>query len=235
MTAIRDLRRKLSLGAAKRLLPEGERPYRIWTGAMRGMRVRVDARLSVQPILGIYERAFQRWLREHVAPGAVCVDVGGAEGFFALLMARLAGPDGTVLTLEPGPRGDEIGPNVELNRDQDLAEVRLIRKMVAAAAEGNKTTTVDELVAGGECDRVDVLKVDVDGYELDVLDGAERTLAERRPHVFVEVHSPDLRDGVRQRLERHGYDVTFEDCAWYEYRPIELNAFLYATGTAPRP
>jgi FkbM family methyltransferase len=48
-------------------------------------------------------------------------------------------------------------------------------------------TTLDALVAEEGLDRVDMVKLDVDGYECDVLDGATETLARFRPKIITEV------------------------------------------------
>jgi len=59
---------------------------------------------------------------------------------------------------------------------------REVRRDVVRAA------TLDELVAGGEAPAPDVVKIDVEGAELDVLAGMERVLAEVRPVLICEMH-----------------------------------------------
>lgn len=72
-------------------------------------------------------------------------------------------------------------------------------------------TTVDALVASG-VPAPDALTIDVEGAELRVLLGAERTLAEHRPLVWVSVHPEFMADGygdhpaqLHQLLAEHGY------------------------------
>jgi FkbM family methyltransferase len=50
-------------------------------------------------------------------------------------------------------------------------------------------TTLDTFLESSTVDRVDVVKIDVEGAELAVLDGAQRTLAEHRPTVVMEFNS----------------------------------------------
>ncbi len=80
------------------------------------------------------------------------------------------------------------------------------------------TCTLDELVAGGAIDRVDVVKLDVEGWEMAVLRGAVETLKRQRPTLALDVH-PHL--GVEPR------DVA----ALLE----ELRFELFAMGSPPRP
>ena len=52
---------------------------------------------------GVYEPALTDFVRATVRPGDVCVDVGANIGWFAIAMARQAGPDGTVFAIEAAP------------------------------------------------------------------------------------------------------------------------------------
>jgi len=63
----------------------------------------------------------------------------------------------------------------------------------------------DELADGAGIRPVGLLKVDVDGPEVEVLTGARRLLAERRPHVIVETHSPALERECARLLAEAGY------------------------------
>jgi FkbM family methyltransferase len=62
-------------------------------------------------------------------------------------------------------------------------------------------TTLDDLVAEEALERVDMLKLDVDGYECDVLDGATQTLARFRPTVITEIDPFALEAAGRQLEE----------------------------------
>ena len=67
-----------------------------------------DLRVDTQEWRGIYEQSLQQWLQQYVQPGAVCLDVGAAKGYFSLLMAKLAGPSGYVYAFEPSPINEFI-------------------------------------------------------------------------------------------------------------------------------
>ena len=59
-----------------------------------------------------------------VGPGNICVDAGANSGWYTLLLAELAGPDGAVHAFEPDPRAfAQLAENVALNRNR--ADVRL--------------------------------------------------------------------------------------------------------------
>jgi len=64
--------------------------------------------------------------------------------------------------------------------------------------------SIDGLVADG-LPAPDVVKIDVEGAELEVLDGMERTLRELRPALVIELHETNV--PVADRLESAGYRV----------------------------
>jgi FkbM family methyltransferase len=62
-------------------------------------------------------------------------------------------------------------------------------------------TTIDGLVARNGCARVDIIKLDVEYFEVEVLKGATRTLAELAPVVLAEVLDHDVLVGLTPELE----------------------------------
>jgi FkbM family methyltransferase len=152
-------------------------------------------------------------------PRMTVVDVGANWGYFTLAAAHWVGPSGRVIAFEPEPRLFEIlTRNCDLNA---LAHVRAHRRAVAKTAgrlsfrayredAGNWGVTAvadDPRDADFECesvglddaldaeaiDKVDVVKVDVEGAEADVLAGMSRGLAAGRyRYVIVECHPEAL-------------------------------------------
>jgi FkbM family methyltransferase len=150
-------------------------------------------------------------MRRHLGPGGVFYDIGSNIGFFALLAAHFVGLDqGHVYAFEPTPdNAAEIRSNVALN---GLPNVTVIEKAVGAAAGTGQLQVVDDqswskLVETGDhpfteqvldidvvaIDDLDirpptVVKIDVEGFELQVLEGMRRTIAEHAPVIICELH-----------------------------------------------
>lgn len=187
----------------------------------------------------LYERLEQQVLWNQLKPGWTFVDVGSHIGFYALLAAKRVGPDGRVLSFEPDPDTHarlvrNVNANPELARRirafefaaSDSARVaRLYRTPDGnmggnslGASEGSAalpvtTTTLDQVFfdAGVDPGRA-VVKIDVEGHELRVLDGFRRTLSgKRRPILVVEAADALLHrtggssEQLAGQLESHGY------------------------------
>jgi FkbM family methyltransferase len=167
------------------------------------------------------------------SPGDTVVDVGGNIGITALRAATIVGPSGRVIAFEPDPEnlagfrrqlaGNDL-PNVEVV-GCGLAE-RSGTLRLTVADEHNRgmnridptasvgvdvpVTTLDAALAERGVTDVAVIKIDVEGYEHHVLQGAPATLAQR-PVLFVEISDDLLRaqgssgpDLVRE-IEAAGY------------------------------
>ena len=173
---------------------------------------------------------------DSVHAGSVVVDVGAHLGWFSITAARRAGPEGRVIAYEPHPETFEL---LRKNlRDNGVAEVVDARRRGVGAragrasfhlTEGGDTSSlypasgarevIVDLVAGdAELDGipVDVIKLDVEGAELEALRGLERTLA-AGPRLFVECN-PDALERAGSapgelvaHLRQRGYEVSVID------------------------
>ena len=212
-----------TLGLADRIFGGLPAPY-ILARPFCGRTLYVDvARANPQRLLWLEGERFvgeRRLLRRLVRPGWSVADVGANIGYYALLFAEAVGPAGRVACIEPEPDNlAELRRNVETNRlpGTDVFPVAVgssagtvslragINGAVMADGSGEievPLRTLDELLA----DRpVDFIKIDVEGYEGHVLDGAARLLESRRPTLFVEIHPgflapPHTVDGLLERL-----------------------------------
>jgi FkbM family methyltransferase len=169
-------------------------------------------------VLGLSEREVQRALTCHLKRGVTFWDVGAHAGFYAVLAARLAGPQGRTECFEPLPE------NLSL-LERNLAENNCpasVHRIALADEDGEGFLSVprsrtaqlaDEgipvkLARGDslELPPPSVVKIDVEGAELRVLRGMTRTLSVHKPVVIVECHGA-LGSQVRAALEEQDYEV----------------------------
>ena len=166
--------------------------------------------------------AEMRFLRQVTRPGAIVLEVGAHHGMHTVQLARWAGKEGQVHAFEPNPENAlTLCANAGLNR---LAQVRVVHAAVGArtgvlSIDGERIGSGEDQVRALSLDdyctvqgieKVDVLKVDVEGFEGEVLRGAARLLRER-PHIDLELHLDDLAkygqtpSGVLEALNLAGY------------------------------
>lgn len=179
---------------------------------------------------GNLESAVQEAMVRHLGEGGVFYDIGANLGFFALLGAHLAGlRSGHVYAFEAAPDNAEaIRCNAKLNR---IGNLTVIDKAVAASSGRGRLQVVDDqswsklenygehpytervidvdlvaiddLVAAGELRPPTVVKIDVEGAELAVLEGMRSTIDAYRPAIICELH--DTHAGFVTAMRAHGY------------------------------
>jgi FkbM family methyltransferase len=178
--------------------------------------------------VGTDEPAVQEELVRILHPGSVVYDVGANVGFLTLIAARLVGPEGHVYAFEPIPANVRaIERNAALNELGNVTVVELALSdragdavlRIPHANQGARLASLGEssgeeeltvrTAALDELDGLrppDLLKLDVEGAELLVLQGAKRCLETHRPALICELH--DTRAAIEELLPQLGYEVT---------------------------
>ena len=168
------------------------------------------------------------------APGDMAVDAGGCYGDTALYFAHKAGPQGRVASFEFLPVNVSVfGRNMELNPDL-AARIRLYERPVYSTSGqklfvvGNgpgtqvlpissdpkalkvQTLKIDDLVASGDFPRIDFIKMDIEGAELEALKGSESVLRQFKPKLAITVYH-DFNDfwTIPQYLDSLGLGYRF--------------------------
>ena len=183
----------------------------IHLGQARGLRWRRSKRYVVTEYwLGTFEPLVQQAIAEGLSPGDTFFDAGSHSGFHCLVGARAVGETGLVVAIEPDPaNAADIEGQVALN---GFDHVEVVRKVVAADlsepwswVDGNVVTptTIDQL--SHEFQPPTLIKIDVEGLELEVLRGAQTTIREHRPTLVIEAHFRELAAAVTARLTTLGY------------------------------
>lgn len=173
-----------------------------------------------------------------VHEGDLLVDVGTNIGESVLNFARSAGPTGQVFGFEPDPANrDRCLRNLALNpglrieisslalaaetREFTLYRVdplnsganRILSGDSSAEGVRVRSTSLDVFVETQVLSRLDLLKIDVEGFEMNVLRGGIGAIEHFRPKMFIEVDDNNLRaqgDSAAELvhfLEERGYDI----------------------------
>lgn len=211
------------------LVPKGEARRRVVTGAFRGLSFEMDLRRQLQLFLGLHERELYRYLRTLSRGIRSAVDVGAADGEYALYFLLRAKAE-FVIAVEPvADLRAAVHRNVKFNsRGKGTLEVC---PYFVAEADGADRRTLDSLASG--LDTPCLIKVDVDGGELDVLRGSTVMLGRAGVRWLIETHSQDLERECLRILGQAGHQCRVVPNAWWriivpEMRPIPHNRWLVA-------
>jgi FkbM family methyltransferase len=203
---------------------------------MGGYSFRCDLRDAIARevcFTGRYEPQETALVRAFLQPGMTFVDVGANWGYFTLLAAHLVGPEGRVLSLEPDPRlFRTLQENVRRNRlDQvwpfpvaasngpgtltlagydersdNWGLSKLVEEAGGATSFSVAAQPLDGLLDQVGIDRVDLLKMDIEGAEELALHGMRAGLSRSRyRRILLEVHPAIL--GERGRTLANVFEL----------------------------
>lgn len=207
----------LRLSSSRWLPPSGRRRLRqrVWTiegGDGAGLNLRLPQ--NDDYLSGTSELPVQRALAGQLWPGGVFYDVGANVGFFSLLAAKRLGPTGCVCAFEPvAENAASVRENARINqfdhikvlelavgRETGTAELLLtdwdgggslassaVRPAEPVSRRQVRVAALDDLIPAERLPKPSVVKIDVEGVEMEVLQGMSKTIAESRPVLLYEV------------------------------------------------
>ena len=216
----------------------------ITTSTIHGYRMTVnlnDVGISHELALyGVHERESSQVVKKIIEPGMTILEIGANIGYYAILEARNAGASGHLYAVEPSPFNVALlKKNLARNNIKNadvyamaigeqnttlpffIAEKSNLSSFIDREAVGTMDgTTVDVNVQTldaflADKKPVDFIRMDVEGYEWEILQGAEKILSQATPpkYFFIELHSTLLpkknrssRD-VIEKLVQCGYRV----------------------------
>jgi FkbM family methyltransferase len=189
---------------------------------MRRRGLWIESDLSVDDVgwtlytYGCLDYWDERAIRGILRPGYVCLDIGAHIGYYSLLLSRWVGSHGRVFSYEPVPYTHSfLRRNLQQNGASNVRPEQAavgnhtgVVRVSAASGErlgwsavsesGNlevRCTTIDSEVEQFALKHVDFIKMDIEGYELQALAGANATIRKMRPRIMFEVN--------RRASERH--------------------------------
>lgn len=155
-----------------------------------------------------------RFLWKSLRPGMTFLDVGAYHGIYAIIAAKRLGHTGRVVAFEPSPRDRRrLRLHLRCNRIKSVA----VEPYALAAEEGKaslavvvdgytnmnslrrpainhpvkqivvETIALDEYLSRNHIDKVDLMKIDAEGGEVEIFHGAKRLLSSLRPLVICEL------------------------------------------------
>ena len=209
--------------ASLRLIPRNL-ALPVLSGVNRGLRWRLGAGVK-RCWLGQYETRELALMARCVRPGGVVYDLGAHAGYYSLAAARAVGPGGRVFAFEPDATNlDDLRFHVARN---GLKQIEIVPHPVGlkhgdlVGFGAGASSFEGHVVAGGDLRLVSIdgwraetnapppnfVKMDVEGFELEALDGALTVLGRVDAVWTVALHGIDQAIGSLRRLRAAGFRV----------------------------
>jgi FkbM family methyltransferase len=172
-------------------------------------------------------------------PGDVFYDVGANVGFFTVIGAKIVGPTGQVYAFEPVPDNYSfLGKNIEINNFRNVSTHKYAISKSGGKGElflseysGGSTlseasmppdfkgtlpvelATIDDLVVEKGFLPPSLVKIDVEGAEMDVIQGMVQTIEQYKPIIIYEIDDGDENAYIQKQqecdrfIQNFGYEV----------------------------
>jgi len=190
---------------------------------------------------GYFEKESIKWLPHLLKEADIVLDVGANIGYYTVLISKIIGKSGFIFAFEPTKHfctvlknnlDENKINNVEVleyglsNKQQDLeifigpSSATIHEPEGYEVIEGKeiiKLSTLDEFIKNKNLNRIDFIKIDVDGHEPSFFEGAWSTLDKFSPIILCEIsHLHYLTAGTTawdfyREVKKHNYNIYHED------------------------
>ena len=145
------------------------------------------------------------WLLNNLQHDSIFIDVGANVGIHSLTAGRKIGNQGHIFAIEPTSTFKMLKKNLRIKDNNHRAPTTILNIAIGNKSEKREDSiykiwgaspelgiwtfvTLDDLVQSINLSKIDIIKIDVDGYELEVLEGASQIISEYNPAVIVEIN-----------------------------------------------
>ena len=165
------------------------------------------------------------WMTQYFKPreGEVVIDVGAHVGKYALYSARLVGESGVVIAIEPHPENYQaLTGNIELNGFKNVIALNVaayncngkklpligsidqeytVKAVVEEGCVLAETKKIDSILEELDIQKVDYVKIDVEGAELEVLEGMEKCIKDNSSLKILVEERREYEKNIKKILE----------------------------------
>jgi len=171
-----------------------------------------------------YDTDVRKKFEDTIDAGDCVIDVGASLGYYTLRAADLVGDNGEVYAFEPEQsRYEALEETIRINELENVVSVSdkaiadnvgetTIRERTTQEewdSRTTQTTTLNQVIESS----VDVMKIDCEGLEYHVLEGAVELLAENSPDIFCEIHPTLIEanghtvEDIEALMEKYNYEM----------------------------
>ena len=217
-------------GVLRRFLPRTLSEHTILGGPLRGSEIVTSWHDYPAAILGRTEDALLDYFKNQVGNGETWLDIGAHYGYTAIALSKLVGPSGRVFAFEPMlttsgcisrarflnniPQLTVIPMALGDCQDMTIDTLQSVRGMIDSTLRDRRGMEADFLVSRldwlwpkicGADDQIHGIKIDVQGMEIEVLEGMAAMMEQHRPKLLVELHPGVSRSKLLEVIASFGY------------------------------
>jgi len=188
----------------------------------------------------IHEPLTTSLIIKKLTKGMHCIDIGSNIGYYAILESSKIGDNGTVWSIEPSPQNFEtLSKNIILNQRKNIKCYNIaigdengkidfviseksnwskIKNKIDHIENGDKIIqvdimTLDSFSQKNEIKKVDLLRMDVEGYERNIIEGSINFLEKFKPILMIEVHKMIMGNNrtnqFLEKLQKMNYECEY--------------------------
>jgi FkbM family methyltransferase len=209
----------------RKYLPKTNYPFKILSGPNKGKKIFTNLHDYPSGILGTTEHELLIWFSQNINEGENWLDVGANFGYTVIGINYFLGDKGTIYAFEP-VKGtfNALNKTIKINSMQNVETYCLalsnnkeltkknfnqVRGMLTDEDNSSdlEVTLIsfDSFFSDKDIKKIDGIKIDVDGPELEVLLGLENVISKDKPKIVIEVHDQSF-NKVKSLLSKYGYN-----------------------------
>ncbi len=170
----------------------------------------------------------------------VCLDIGSNIGYYTILENKLVGNNGKIISIEPSPLNFEcLQKNIKLQANNSIQAFnfaasdkngkldffinsksnwsKVLEKNEKPHSDGKiisvLTKTIDSFLTENNFEKIDFIRMDVEGYEYNIFNGMRDSLKKFKPILMIEIHKDIMTIPVTTKflheIENHFYEVQY--------------------------
>lgn len=199
----------------KLIFPDNEKWRRIKFGIAKGSWFLINRRSHIRIEFGLFELPLAKYVREFAKDAKVAYDLGAEMGYYSLAFTKIMGEGGKVYAFESNK--ERVMKFPELTRRNNAeGKIKVLEAYVTNSDDTDplNKTSIDSFVYEKGNPAPDIIKIDIEGEELNALRGAEKTLKEHHPKLILEIHSRELAVECPAYIKKLGYAVQPVGMGW---------------------
>jgi FkbM family methyltransferase len=240
------------------MAPAGLTEVAIAAGPLQGKRFQLDLKSEKALWLGNYEPDLVQTITRFVRPGATVYDIGANIGYHTVYFAAGVSETGKVFAFEPHPDNlERLRHNLTLNGLLERVEVvacavgkdagqavfllhaspgmgklegSLGRKLTESDSITVDVVVLDQFAYGSTNRQPDLIKLDIEGGEVQALQGMRRLLKEAKPVLLLELHGDRAAREAAALLQEMEYSLYSMKADSEFSSPNRSTKVVYAVG-----